>query len=115
MICATSRVRCGTARVPIMRRERVYLDDKNTALISYYLASHGSDNRSQRERMKRILMRAIRQELTDRQRECLTLYYLEGMKMKDIARSLCLSLSTVSRHIHSAERKLRHIAGYYSD
>ena len=63
--------------------------------------------------MKRILSRAIRHELTDRQRDCLVMYYLDGMKMKDIARSLCLSKSTVSRHISAATLKLRKVAGYY--
>ena len=96
-----------------MKHERIRLDDKNTPLISYYLSQHGSDNRSERERMKRVLMRAVRYELTDRQRECLTMHYLEGMKMKDVARSLGLSSSTVSRHIASAVRKLRKVAAYY--
>ena len=96
-----------------MRRERMFLDDKNTELVSYYLSERGSDNRAEIERMKRILMRAIRYELTDRQRECLTLYYLEGLKMKDIARMLNLSSSTVSRHISSATHKLRRVAAYY--
>ena len=98
-----------------MRRERVFLDDKNTERISYYLANHGADNRAQRERMKQLLARAMRHELTERQRECVTLYYLEGMKMKDIARSLCLSPATVSRHISSAVRKLRRIAAYFDE
>ena len=96
-----------------MRRERIFLDDKNTQLFSYYLSNHGSDNRPERERMKRILSRAIRYELTERQRECIRMYYLEGIKMKDIARSLGLSNSTVSRHISSATRKLRKVASYY--
>lgn len=96
-----------------MQRKRVFLDDQNEQLISYYLSEHGSDNRAELVRMRRILSRAIRHELTDRQRDCLTMYYLEGMKMKDIARSLCLSTSTVSRHISSAVHKLRRIAAYY--
>lgn len=96
-----------------MRHERMFLDDKSTELVSYYLSEHGSDNRSELVRMKRILRRAIRYELTDRQRDCLTMYYLEGMKMKDIARTLCLSPSTVSRHIATATHKLRRIAAYY--
>ena len=96
-----------------MRRERMFLDDRNEELISYYLSGRGADNRAEIARMKRILARAIRYELTDRQRDCLTMYYLEEMKMKDIARSLCLSLSTVSRHISTAEHKLRRIAAYY--
>ena len=96
-----------------MRHERVFLDDKSTELISYYLSERGSDNRGELNRMRRILARAVRYELTDRQRDCLTMYYLEGMKMKDIARSLCLSSSTVSRHIKTAVYKLRRIAAYY--
>ena len=98
-----------------MRHERIFLDDKSADLISYHLANHGADNRPQRERMKKLLLRAMRRELTERQRECLTLYYLEGLKMKDIARSLCLSTPTVSRHISTAVRKLRRIAGYFDE
>ena len=91
----------------------MFLDDKNEPLISYYLYNQGSDNRPERERMKRILIRAVRHELTDRQRDCITKYYLEGMKMTEIARSLNLSKSTVSRHISTATRKLRKVASYY--
>ena len=96
-----------------MRRERMFLDDENRDLIAYSLYQHGSDNRPERERMKRILTRAIRHELTDRQRDCVTMYYLEGMKMKDIADAMHLSKSTVTRHIQSATRKLRKVASYY--
>ena len=96
-----------------MKRERVFLDDKNTQLISYYLAERGGDNRPELERMKRILSRAIRRELTERQRQCLVMHYLDGMKMQDVARALCLSKSTVSRHIACATSKLRKVASYY--
>lgn len=91
----------------------MFIDDKNLPLISYYLYNRGGDNRGEIERMKRILKRAIRHELTDRQRYCITMYYLEGLKMTEIARSLNLSKSTVSRHISAATRKLRNIASYY--
>lgn len=96
-----------------MRRERIFMDDKNEALFSYYLYNQGADNRPERERMKRILKRAIKHELTDRQRDCLVKFYLEGMKMKEIAHALDLSNSTVSRHIKAATHKLRRIASYY--
>jgi RNA polymerase sigma factor (sigma-70 family) len=89
------------------------MDRESEDLVSFCLYNRGGDNRPELERMRTILSRAIRHELTDRQRECMTLYYLEGMKMKDIARSLCLSKSTVSRHISAATLKLRHIADYY--
>lgn len=96
-----------------MRRERMFLSDDNSDCIAYALYQHGSDNRPQRERMKKILIRAIRHELTERQRDCITMYYLEGMKMKDIAAMMHLSNSTVTRHIQSATRKLQKVASYY--
>ena len=93
----------------------MFLDDKNTPLVSYYLytSAQGADNRAERERMRRVLMRAIKYELTERQRVCLTMHYLEGMKMKDIAHKLNLSKSTVSRHIAAATMRLKNIARYY--
>lgn len=96
-----------------MRRERMFLDDENCDMIAYSLYQQGSSNRLERERMKQILIRAIKHELTDRQRDCVTMYYLEGMKMKDIAQAMHLSRSTVTRHIQSATRKLRKVASYY--
>ncbi|MBQ6337267.1 MAG: sigma-70 family RNA polymerase sigma factor [Ruminococcus sp.] len=96
-----------------MRHERVTLSEKSCDIVSYLLYNRGSTNRPERERMKRLLYRAIRHELTDRQRDCLTLHYLQRMKVKDIAAQLGLSKSTVSRHITAAERKLRHVAAYY--
>lgn len=96
-----------------MRRERMFLDENNSDIIAFSLYQQGSSNRMERERMKAILTRAIRRELTDRQRDCITMYYLEGMKMKDIADALHLSRSTVTRHIQSATRKLRRVASYY--
>ena len=91
----------------------MFFDEENANLIAYSLSLQGADNRRERERMKRILLRAIRHELTDRQRDCVIMYYLEGMKMKDIADRMKLSKSTVSRHIQSAIRKLRKVASYY--
>ncbi len=91
----------------------MFMDDKNEPLISYYLYNRGSDNRHDRERMKRILVRAIRHELTERQRDCMLKYYLDGMKMIEIAEAMTLSKSTVSRHIAAATRKLRKVASYY--
>ena len=96
-----------------MRRERMFLTDENGEYIAYHLYQQGATNRPERERMRRILLRAMRRELTDRQRSCLTMYYLEGMKMKDIAKAMSLSKSTVSRHISAATRKLRKVASYY--
>ena len=91
----------------------MFLDEENADLIAYSISLQRADNRPQLERMKRIMLRAIRHELTDRQRDCVCMYYLEGMKMKEIAEAMHLSKSTVTRHIQSAMRKLRKVASYY--
>lgn len=93
----------------------MFMDDVSGERIAYSLYQQGSTNRAQRERMKRILSRAMRYGLTDRQRDCMTMYYLEGMKMKDIAKAMGLSSSTVSRHITAATKKLRKVASYYKE
>lgn len=74
---------------------------------------HGSTNQNSRERMKKILSRAVLNELTERQRICIVDYYINGKKEKEIAKELGLNSSTVSRHIIKARDKLRHIASYY--
>lgn len=93
----------------------MFLSGESEEMIAYSLYSQGASNRRERDRMRAILIRAIRHELTDRQRDCITMYYLEGMKMKDIAAALKLSRSTVTRHIQSAARKLRRVASYYQN
>ena len=75
-----------------MRRERLFFDEKNSDLIAYSLSLSGGDHRPEIERMKRILMRAMKHELTV---------------------ELNLSKSTVSRHIKTAKLKLRKVASYY--
>ena len=95
------------------RHERVYMSDISENVVSFSLYLQKGTNNKDRQRMMKILYRAMQLELTDRQRDCITMYFLKGMKMKDIATDLCLSKSTVSRHIKVATRKLRRIASYY--
>lgn len=65
------------------------------------------------KKMKQILCKALKSELTERQRQCVTMYYYDDMKMKEIASTLSLSPSTVTRHIKAAQRKLKNVAKYY--
>ena len=95
--------------------ETIHITDKNADMISYnfFHRSLGGDNSHSINKMKRILGQAIQNELTDKQKKCLTLYYYNQMKMKDIAKELGLNISTVSRHISTATKKLKRIAQYY--
>jgi DNA-directed RNA polymerase specialized sigma24 family protein len=53
----------------------------------------------------------IEEELTDRQREVLKLYYFYGKTQEDIAEILDLTQSTVSRHLFGTVRDGRKIGG----
>lgn len=96
-----------------MRHERLFMDESSENIISFGLYQQKGTNNRERQHMMKILYRAMQIELTDRQRNCITMYFLNGMKMKDIATDLGLSRSTVTRHIQAATRKLRKVASYY--
>lgn len=74
---------------------------------------NGDEERRKEERARfvRSKMRKVRkimsQNLTDRQNQCLTLYYLQGHPQREIAARLGIHQTTVSQHIHYALGKLR--------
>ncbi len=96
-----------------MRRSIVMKEDFQYELASYLSYVSGGCNTSDRSRMLSIIKKAISTELTELQRLCIEEHYLKGRKMKDIAASLSVNPSTVTRHIRRAKDKLRHIASYY--
>lgn len=75
--------------------------------------STGETNTVEKFKMKKILKKAIAEELSGMQKHCLVEHYIRGKKMKDIATELNLNPSTVTRHIKRATEKLRRIASYY--
>lgn len=62
--------------------------------------------------MARQIQKALRTELTPRQRECVERYYLRQMCMQDIADELGVNVSTVSRTIRRGRVKLRRCLRY---
>lgn len=81
------------------------------ALLAYF--EKDSTNIDKRMKMRGILNRALQEELTENQRFCILEYYIHGRKMKDIAKTLSVNPSTVTRHIKRAKARLQHIAKYY--
>lgn len=96
-----------------MRHKLVSISEKSLNVLAYSDFSGSETNDSERSRMKRILQKAILDELTDRQRYCICEYYIGGRCMKDIADELGVNPSTVTRHIQSAMRRLKRVARYY--
>lgn len=98
-----------------MRTKVIHFNGNNTNKILFNrFLDNGSTNSESREKMKKIISKAILSELTEKQRYCLVSHYIDGKKGKQIAEELCVNPSTVSRHIKEATKKLRHIASYYN-
>ena len=62
----------------------------------------------------RLLGAAIREDLTARQAQLVQLYYMEQHTMRDIAGILGVNISTVSRTLAAARKKLRRCLRYTS-
>ena len=89
------------------RRGRAYAAD-----MAVYARSMASDNSAQLDRVKRNLVRALREDVTARQREFLLLYYGQGLNMREIGEKLGVDKSTVSRTIKRGEARLRRCLRY---
>ena len=70
------------------------------------------DNSAQLSRVRRNLARALREELTDRQRQVVVLYYGHRLNTREIGEKLGVSRSTVARTIKRGEARLRRCLRY---
>ncbi len=73
-----------------------------------------ADNRRQRERIKRILMKVIQEQLSEKQREYLLLHYAEGKSFSQIGREKGKDNSTVCRTVQRAVSNIREKMRYCS-
>lgn len=96
-----------------MRHSIFGITEKNSNLVFFESDFSSASNKSDLNRMRKIMMRAVLNELTTRQRECVVMYYYENKKIDHIAKELSVCKSTVSRHIKAAEKKLKNVAKYY--
>ena len=74
--------------------------------MAVYSRAMAEDNSQQMARLKRNLVRALREDVTPRQREFLLLYYGEQLNMRQIGERLGVDKSTVSRTIKRGEARL---------
>ena len=66
-----------------MRRTTYSLDEQFEKMYANSMYSKGEDNRTDIKKMKAMVRSAIGYTLTKRQRECLTMYYFDHLKMRD--------------------------------
>lgn len=78
------------------------------------LAFSGSVNtQDSAEKLKKIMARVIKDDLTARQREIITLYYYKMYGVSEIAEILGISPSSVSRTIKRARDRIYKYMKYY--
>ena len=74
--------------------------------------SEQNTNSADITRLKRNLIRALRSDVTPRQREVLELYYGKGLNMRQIGELLGVDKSTVSRTVKRGELRLKRCLRY---
>ncbi|WP_243200706.1 sigma-70 family RNA polymerase sigma factor [Lawsonibacter celer] len=82
------------------------------ASMAVYARTMAEDNSAQIAQVKRNLARALREDVTPKQRQALLLYYGERLNMREIGERLGVDKSTVSRNIKRGERRLRRCLRY---
>lgn len=55
---------------------------------------------------------AIERELTPRQRECVELYYYQGLTMEEVGKRLGIGKATVCRHLQKSQDRLQRAVAY---
>lgn len=97
-----------------MKQKLIHITDLNADKVAFEKSLMGGDSNSEkRQKIKHLLVDAMENDLTDRQRYCLTEYYFNGKKMKTIADELGVTPPVVTRHIQLGAAKLYKIAKYY--
>lgn len=83
---------------PVYRKEKDWVRDLTACTVHL----ENGDEIGLTGRQK-VMLRALRQWATKRQRECLYLYYGRGLSQQEIAKLLGVNVATVSRRIKSGE------------
>ena len=80
--------------------------------MAVYARLMAEDNGAQMQALRANLARALREEVTERQRQVLFLYYEQGLTMREIGELLGIDRSTVSRTMKRGEQRLRRCLRY---
>lgn len=83
-------------------------------MARYARMMEGEENTNTEEmgRVKLALWRALHEDITEKQREYMLLYYGEGLNMVQIGERMGVDKSTVSRTIQRGESRLRRCLRY---
>lgn len=95
-----------------MKKGKQRIASEYAADMEVYALLMAEDNHEEISELKRNLIRAIREELSDTERNDIMLYYGQRMNMVEIAAMRGVDPSSVSRNISRAEGKLKKTMKY---
>ena len=84
----------------------------NSAQIGFKGLAKGVSVNPELGRVKVALWRALHEDVTEKQRRYMLLYYAEGLNMNEIGEREGVDKSTVSRTIRRGEERLRRCLRY---
>lgn len=87
-------------------RNTSYDNSGGLADLAVYTRFMAEDNSAQMTKLKRNLSKALRQDVTPKQRQYLMLYYGQGMNLRQIGEQLGVNKSTVSRTMKRGRERL---------
>lgn len=90
------------------RRSAVYVKE----LSAYIEALSDPQREFLMRRVQRVIIRAMRQDVTHREAECLELYYVQGYTYEQISQSLHINVSTICRNIRRGEDKMNRVLAF---
>lgn len=104
----------GRAALEVKTLRTVLLDrfHENMLSLEQYRDSMANDNSKQYKALKRVLRSVIENELTQRQKQVVMLYYYEGKTVLEIGKILNINKSTVSRHLRKARDRIERVLKY---
>ncbi len=79
---------------------------------AYKMECDREEESARNSSLYRLILNAAGGELTERQLQCLRMYYFEERNMYEIAQRTGVSVPTVSRHLKKARERLFQIAVY---
>lgn len=82
-------------------------------LIKNYKLENADSNTEKLKTVKKILYEIIHNDLSEKQREYILLYYFDRMKLIEIANTYNVNVSTVSRTIKRGEKVIYNLLKYY--
>lgn len=91
-----------------------YRRKEDAVSMAVYLRqiSEANTNSAQISKLKRNLVKCINEDVTERQRTVITMYYVDRLNTREIGERLGVNKSTVSRTIKRGENNLKRCLRY---